>query len=120
MMLGFELKIRKHCFKACLCSFILVCRYRIDSSVKDGDNTTCTTSLRSIIVAHTSSCSGTLLPTISGINLNKVEFSCPFPPMLSLDAKFLGIGWGLLSLSECWYGNVRIFVFRYSKEKYFR
>ena len=63
--------------------------------------------------------SGTLLPTMSGTSA-MWNCSCPFSPMLSLVAKFFGISCGLSSLSECWYGNVRICVFRYSRVKYFR
>ena len=89
-------------------------------SVKNGHNTSCTISLRSINMAHASSPSGTLPPTWNGNNLNKVEFSWPFPQTLSVAAKFFGITCGLSSLSEYWYGNLRICVLRYSRVKYLR
>lgn len=38
-------------------------------------------------MSHVSLPSGTLLPIIKGNNLSKAEFSCPFPPILSLATK---------------------------------
>jgi len=62
-----------------------------------------------------SSPSGTLFPIISVSNLSKVQFPCPYPPMLSLAPKFFGIGCDLSGLNR----NLWTFVFKYSRVKYF-
>lgn len=61
------------------------------SLVKVEDANISTMSFSSRIKDQASSFSGTSSPIIIGNNLNKVQFSCPFPPIVPVKWKFTGI-----------------------------
>lgn len=62
-------------------SDILFSKYATDSLVCTGQTTGSTISFKSNIICQAASSSGISFPTISGISLNKHQFSCELPQM---------------------------------------